>query len=201
MSLDSSIRQPRVIVLCFDGTSNQYNSKVSLYAGHDITARSQHTVQNTNVVKFYALLDKCRPFDQIVYYQVRCHSSLCLAFSLTQAFVGTARYRYIHQSRSRESAVGVVSQDRGSSNGLVPHLSRMVFDPPTHTTLLGISTHTSALDTNLSCRTTGRVTRFVCLVSGAFQVQAPAESFITSLCQVSPAAPTQLAHWQDFCSR
>ena len=27
--------------------------------------------QNTNVVKFYGLLDKCRPFDQIVYYQVR----------------------------------------------------------------------------------------------------------------------------------
>ncbi|KAF9793319.1 hypothetical protein BJ322DRAFT_996824 [Thelephora terrestris] len=51
MSLDSSVRQPRVIVLCFDGTSNQYGST------------------NTNVVKFYGLLNKSRPFDQIVYYQ------------------------------------------------------------------------------------------------------------------------------------
>jgi len=40
-----------VIVLCFDGTSNEYGPS------------------NTNVVKFYGLLDKCRPFDQIVYYQ------------------------------------------------------------------------------------------------------------------------------------
>ena len=27
--------------------------------------------QNTNVVEFYALLDKCCPLEQIVYYQVR----------------------------------------------------------------------------------------------------------------------------------
>jgi len=27
--------------------------------------------QNTNVVKFYGLLDKNRPLEQIVYYQVR----------------------------------------------------------------------------------------------------------------------------------
>ncbi|KAF9653862.1 hypothetical protein BDM02DRAFT_3086688 [Thelephora ganbajun] len=51
MPTGSSVRQPRVIVLCFDGTSNEYGST------------------NTNVVKFYALLNKCRPFDQIVYYQ------------------------------------------------------------------------------------------------------------------------------------
>ncbi|KAF9783112.1 hypothetical protein BJ322DRAFT_136244 [Thelephora terrestris] len=42
---------PRVIVLCFDGTSNQFSA------------------QNTNVVKFYGLLDKCCPLQQIVYYQ------------------------------------------------------------------------------------------------------------------------------------
>ena len=27
--------------------------------------------QNINVVKFYGLLDKCYPLEQIVYYQVR----------------------------------------------------------------------------------------------------------------------------------
>ncbi|KAF9644334.1 hypothetical protein BDM02DRAFT_3213730 [Thelephora ganbajun] len=51
MSTDPTAPQPRVIVLCFDGTANQYSAA------------------NTNVVKFYALLDKCCPPDQIVYYQ------------------------------------------------------------------------------------------------------------------------------------
>ena len=31
--------------------------------------------QNTNLVKFYALLDKCCPLEQIVYYQVRIYST------------------------------------------------------------------------------------------------------------------------------
>ena len=34
MSIDSTVRQPRVIVLCFDGTSNQYDAAVSLDTGH-----------------------------------------------------------------------------------------------------------------------------------------------------------------------
>jgi len=51
MSTDPTTPQPRVIVLCFDGTADQYDAA------------------NTNVVKFYALLDKCCPLEQIVYYQ------------------------------------------------------------------------------------------------------------------------------------
>ena len=39
MSTDSAVRQPRVIVLCFDGTSNQYDAAVSLDAGHLVAPR------------------------------------------------------------------------------------------------------------------------------------------------------------------
>lgn len=51
MSTDTTTPKSRVIVLCFDGTSNQFSA------------------QNTNVVKLYGLLDKRCPLDQLVYYQ------------------------------------------------------------------------------------------------------------------------------------
>ncbi|KAI0755060.1 hypothetical protein C8Q80DRAFT_407644 [Daedaleopsis nitida] len=48
----SEVRPPRTLVLCFDGTSNQFDG------------------DNTNVVKFYALLKKDDDFDQqLCYYQ------------------------------------------------------------------------------------------------------------------------------------
>ncbi|KAF8843330.1 hypothetical protein BDN67DRAFT_897217 [Paxillus ammoniavirescens] len=46
-----SARPPRMIILCFDGTSGQFDST------------------NSNVVKFYGLLRKDLPEQQLVYYQ------------------------------------------------------------------------------------------------------------------------------------
>jgi len=72
MSTDPTIPQPRVIILCFDGTSNQYDETVRHLADFSRGGRADmREHQNTNVVKFYALLDKCCPLEQIVYYQVR----------------------------------------------------------------------------------------------------------------------------------
>ncbi|KAI9573688.1 hypothetical protein HD554DRAFT_919791 [Boletus coccyginus] len=48
---ESSSRPPRTIVLCFDGTNGQYDST------------------NTNVVKFFGLLRKDFPEQQVAYYQ------------------------------------------------------------------------------------------------------------------------------------
>ena len=45
-------RKPRTLVLCFDGTAEQYNPRV------------------TNVVKLYSLLAKDEVADQLCYYQV-----------------------------------------------------------------------------------------------------------------------------------
>ncbi|KAI0322401.1 hypothetical protein OF83DRAFT_1094151 [Amylostereum chailletii] len=45
------IRKPRTIILCFDGTSNQYGE------------------ENTNVIKFHSLLKKDKVDEQICYYQ------------------------------------------------------------------------------------------------------------------------------------
>ena len=69
---------------------------------------------------------------------------------------------------------------------------------------IGTSMPTFALGTSSSCRTTGGVTKFVCLVSGALLVRPrpQAGSFTTShVWKDSPVAPIQLGHWRDFCSR
>lgn len=49
--MDSSTRKPRTLVLCFDGTSNEYDE------------------DNTNVVKLFALLKKDATDEQLCYYQ------------------------------------------------------------------------------------------------------------------------------------
>jgi hypothetical protein len=46
-----STRPPKTIVLCFDGTANEFDSK------------------NTNVVKLFGLLNKDLPDHQVCYYQ------------------------------------------------------------------------------------------------------------------------------------
>jgi len=51
LTASTIIPKPRVLVLCFDGTSNQYSS------------------DNTNVVQFYSLLNKEHTAEQITYYQ------------------------------------------------------------------------------------------------------------------------------------
>ena len=78
MSTDSTAPQPRVIVLCFDGTANQYDETVSRPSSCSAHADVQKH-QNTNVVKFYALLDKSCPLEQIVYYQVRLRTKQAFA--------------------------------------------------------------------------------------------------------------------------
>jgi len=95
----------------------------------------------------------------------------------------------------------MVSQDCRSSHRMVRHPSRTAWRFA-DLTLSGTSMRTSALDTSSSCRTTGRVTRSVCLVGGTFPIQFP-PSGVTHLttCQDSPAAPIQLGRWQDFFSR
>ena len=45
-------RKPRTLVLCFDGTANEYGNNV------------------TNVIKLYSLLRKDRVEEQLCYYQV-----------------------------------------------------------------------------------------------------------------------------------
>lgn len=47
------MRNPRTLVLCFDGTADQYDA------------------ENTNVVKLFALLQKGNNDSQLTYYQVR----------------------------------------------------------------------------------------------------------------------------------
>lgn len=58
-------------------------------------------------------------------------------------------------------------QDRRLGHRMVRHPFRIACRSA-HLTLPGTSTSTFALDTSSSCRTTGRVTRYACLVGGVF---------------------------------
>ena len=60
---------------------------------------------------------------------------------------------------------------------------------------------TSGLDTSSSCRTTARVIKSVCSVSGTFLARFHPGEVIEHIHQDSPAAPIQLGHWQGFSSR
>jgi uncharacterized protein (DUF2235 family) len=63
-----SARPPRMIILCFDGTSGQFDSTVCPHTSGAEAATDR--AQNSNVVKFYGLLRKDLPDKQLVYYQV-----------------------------------------------------------------------------------------------------------------------------------
>lgn len=47
----SNIKGGRTLILCFDGTSNEFDN------------------ENTNIIKFFDLLKKYEPEKQMVYYQ------------------------------------------------------------------------------------------------------------------------------------
>jgi len=94
----------------------------------------------------------------------------------------------------------MVSQDRRPGHRMVRRPSRTDWRFA-DSTLSGTSMRTSALDTSSSCRTTGRVTRSVCLVSGTSSIQFPPSGVTHITCQDSPAVPIQLGRWQDSFSR
>ncbi|KAG5645997.1 hypothetical protein DXG03_004599 [Asterophora parasitica] len=58
----------RTLVLCFDGTSNQYDEDVSPLTIM-VALNIERMLQNTNVVKFFALLKKDDFNQQLCYYQ------------------------------------------------------------------------------------------------------------------------------------
>lgn len=68
------MHSPRTLVLCFDGTADQYAAAVSLpscpYTATSFSRRDLPRVQNTNVVKFFSLLKKDNNDAQLCYYQV-----------------------------------------------------------------------------------------------------------------------------------
>jgi hypothetical protein len=69
-------RKPRTLVLCFDGTGNEYDDTVGLchlpfpraFLGYNLCCCD--VPQNTNVVKLYSTLRKDKVEDQLCYYQV-----------------------------------------------------------------------------------------------------------------------------------
>jgi uncharacterized protein (DUF2235 family) len=68
--LEEVKRKPRTLVLCFDGTADEYSTNV------------------TNVVKLYSLLRKDKVEDQLCYYQV---SAPFYGFQCSYGLVGGNR--------------------------------------------------------------------------------------------------------------
>ena len=61
----------RAIVLCFDGTGDQFDEDVSGVNGGWWGLLADDVSQNSNIVSFLSLLKKDDPSHQLVYYQVR----------------------------------------------------------------------------------------------------------------------------------
>jgi hypothetical protein len=104
--------EPRTLVLCFDGTSNEYDGEVCppLRRGQ----YSKVALQNTNVVKFFSLLKKDDSEQQLVYYQV-CYFFLVCKRCGRSSFQG--RDRNLLQPRGCKSAfrMGCKNPGRGRS--------------------------------------------------------------------------------------
>lgn len=65
-----SAQKPRMLVVCFDGTTNEYGPEVcSLSPAVLLDPLFINAPQNTNVVKFFAMLRKDSEDEQLCYYQ------------------------------------------------------------------------------------------------------------------------------------
>lgn len=73
-------RKPRTLVLCFDGTTNEYSKNV------------------TNVIKLYSLLRKDRVEDQLCYYQVSAPF-----YSFQHSYVLVDRSRNVFRAGCRQT--------------------------------------------------------------------------------------------------
>ena len=175
MSADSTAPQPRVIVLCFDGTANQYDSTVRRLVIFFHSARADlRDHQNTNVVKFYALLDKCCPLEQIVYYQVRLAFASAIRVELsitswTRLIRLAAWRRNLLQPRCSQSLADMARKDSRRGHCMVCR-SYLSPDILVKINLLfrrrGTSTSTLWQDTSSSCRIIGLGIKSVSLVRG-----------------------------------
>ena len=83
-------RKPRTLVLCFDGTADEYSNNV------------------TNVIKLYSLLRKDKAEEQLCYYQV---STPLSSFQHSYLFVG--RNRNVLCAGCRQSCLPMGCNDPG----------------------------------------------------------------------------------------
>ena len=63
----------RTIVLCFDGTGDQFSEDVrtTFFKKRNPPADSSQNSKNSNIVQFFSMLRKDSKSEQMVYYQVR----------------------------------------------------------------------------------------------------------------------------------
>ena len=64
----------RTIILCFDGTGDQFSEDVrsySLFFKRNLPADLSQNSKNSNIVQFFSMLRKDNKSEQMVYYQVR----------------------------------------------------------------------------------------------------------------------------------
>lgn len=70
----------RTLVLCFDGTGDQFDTDVSSPQDTPTVSFDDALSQNSNIIQFFSMLKKDDPSQQMVYYQVGCppHGNRCV---------------------------------------------------------------------------------------------------------------------------
>ena len=63
----------RTIILCFDGTGDQFDADVcaDLCSTISLSLTAESCSQNSNIVQFFSMLKKDDKSQQVCYYQVR----------------------------------------------------------------------------------------------------------------------------------
>ena len=93
----------RTLILCFDGTGNQFCESVSRSAQlppsqHRSIVDPVDILQNTNVVKLFSILRKDIPKSQVCYYQESTHpTTFCHSLNATERLT-LGWYRDLHQA-------------------------------------------------------------------------------------------------------
>ena len=90
----------RTIVLCFDGTGNQFSKKVRRCAATTVAYPSLIRLisQNTNVVKLFSILKINNPDEQVCYYQASARPSTFFYSFYLAEHLTTAWYRDLHEA-------------------------------------------------------------------------------------------------------
>jgi Uncharacterized alpha/beta hydrolase domain (DUF2235) len=104
----------RTIVLCFDGTGDQFSEDVCMlsFLLRNLPADVSQNSKNSNIVQFFSMLRKDNKSEQMVYYQVR-QLILVVPGPLLNDVLCLGRYWNLYHTRNCNSLHGQGFKDAG----------------------------------------------------------------------------------------
>ena len=103
----------RTIILCFDGTGDQFSEDVrTTFLWRNTPADVSQNSKNSNIVQFFSMLRKDNKSEQMVYYQVR-RFIFGQYTTVIKPYTMIGRYWNVYDSGNRDSFHGQGFKDAG----------------------------------------------------------------------------------------